>query len=399
MAAGNAVAAPQVIRYEGADRYATSAAIVDANYSPGVPVAYVATGVTFPDALAGGAAAANDGGPLLLVQPDAIPAPIATELTRLQPGRIVVLGGTVAVSAAVETALQAYTSGTVTRVSGSDRYQTAAELAASFPTGSPVYLATGVNFPDALAATAAAAADHAAILLTDPKTLPPATVQALTALQPSSITIVGSTNAVSAAIATQLTTYSATVTRTAGVDRYATAASIAATAFPTASSVFIASGLGFADALTGGPVAGTHGAPLLLAEPTCLPKATAGEITTLDPATATILGGTATLSAGVASMTTCPVILTCSASVANPSPPQHTMIAVQVDTAPGASVTTVAHYKTTSTTLNTVADATGVASVSYDVGSATLGYKVVVDVTVTAAGQQTGCSTSFTPVA
>src|SRR5205085_7224836 len=113
------------------------------------------TGLNFPEAPAGGAAAANGGGPLLLVQPDMIPAPVVTELQRLKPGRIVVLGGLRAVSAAVASALQGYTTGTVSRVAGADRYQTAATLAASFATGSPVYLATGINFPDALAATAA----------------------------------------------------------------------------------------------------------------------------------------------------------------------------------------------------------------------------------------------------
>jgi putative cell wall-binding protein len=402
LSAGTAMAAPTVTRYAGVDRFATSAAIVDANYSPGVPVAYVATGLNFPDALAGGAAAANEGGPLLLVLPDAVPAPIAAELQRLQPGRIVVLGGLGAISDAVLTALQTYTTGAVTRVMGADRYQTAASLAASFAVGSPVYVATGVNFPDALAATAAAAAQHAAILLTDPLTLPPATGQALTALQPSSITIVGSTNAVSAAIATQLATYSATVTRISGSDRFATAASIAATAFPSATSVFIASGDGFADALTGGPVAGTHGEPLLLSTPVCLPDATASEIAALQPTNVTLLGGTATLAAGVASLSTCPkppAVLACTASMSNPSPAQYHTTVVQVSTSAGAGVTTVAHYRTTSRTHTGVADGSGVAAIPYDITNATIGFRVVVDVTVTLAGSQATCATSFTPIA
>jgi putative cell wall-binding protein len=303
--AGTASASPTVIRFQGADRYATSAAIVDANYAPGVPVAYVATGLNFPDALAGGAAAANAGGPLLLVRPTDIPSSVATELTRLKPGRIVVLGGVLAVGASVATALQAYTTGTVTRVAGADRYQTAASLAAGFATGSRVYIATGVNFPDALAATAAAAAQHAAILLTDPFTLPTATAQALSTLAPSSITIVGATGAVSANVAQQLNAYSSTVTRISGADRYATAAAIAASAFPAAKAIYLAAGGGFADALTGGPAAGASGQPLLLAAPTCLPAPTASEVSTLAPTAVTLLGGTAALSTGVETLTTC----------------------------------------------------------------------------------------------
>ncbi len=299
------VGTPTITRYQGPDRYATSAAVVDANFSPGVPVVYVATGTNFPDALAGGAAAARDGGPLLLVRPNAIPAAVGAELQRLQPARIVVLGGTGAVDVTVMTALQPYTSGAVTRVSGSDRYETAAALATGFPIGSPVYVVTGANFPDALAATAAAAARHAAILLTDPNNLPIAAAQALTRLAPSAITIVGGTSAVSSGVASTLSHYSSTVTRVWGTDRYATAAQVAAVAFSASSGAFVASGVGFADALTGGPVAGMHDEPLLLSAPTCLPKSVAVEVSALNLSSATLLGGIAALGQGVATLTTC----------------------------------------------------------------------------------------------
>ncbi len=307
LASAAAASSITVTRYQGADRYDTSAAIVDANYSPGVPVVYIASGLNFPDALAGGAAAANAGGPLLLVEPSAIPPAVASELTRLSPASIVVLGGSPAVSDVVVTALQSYTTGTVTRVAGADRYATAADLAASFPAGSPVYVATGLSFPDALGATAAATLQHAAILLTDPNTLPSSTAAALAELTPESITIVGGGTAVSAGVAAALAAYSPTVTRISGPDRYATAAQLAANAFPTATGFFLASGSGFADALTGGPVAGMLGQPLLLAAPTCLPaNSTAVEAAAINPSTVTLLGGAASLGAGVAALTTCP---------------------------------------------------------------------------------------------
>jgi putative cell wall-binding protein len=46
--------------------------------------------------------------PLLLVQPDSIPAETAAELRRLSPDRIVVLGGEAAVSAQVEAQLSTF---------------------------------------------------------------------------------------------------------------------------------------------------------------------------------------------------------------------------------------------------------------------------------------------------
>jgi putative cell wall-binding protein len=45
---------------------------------------------------------------MLLVQPDAIPASTASQLTRLKPSKIVILGGPSAVSTYVQGQLAAY---------------------------------------------------------------------------------------------------------------------------------------------------------------------------------------------------------------------------------------------------------------------------------------------------
>ncbi|MBI3746197.1 MAG: cell wall-binding repeat-containing protein [Chloroflexi bacterium] len=96
------------VRLSGPDRYATAAAISAATYAPGVPVAYIATGENFADALAGAPAAGSAGGPILLVPTSSIPSVIAAELTRLQPARIVVLGGPSVVWPSVLVVLKAY---------------------------------------------------------------------------------------------------------------------------------------------------------------------------------------------------------------------------------------------------------------------------------------------------
>ncbi|MEB0200544.1 cell wall-binding repeat-containing protein, partial [Cryobacterium sp. 5I3] len=89
-------------RLWGQDAYGTSAAISAGTFpTPGVPVVYLATGETYQDALSGAGAAGVNQGPVLLVQPNGIPAVIAAELARLKPGRIVILGGNLAVSDAV----------------------------------------------------------------------------------------------------------------------------------------------------------------------------------------------------------------------------------------------------------------------------------------------------------
>jgi putative cell wall-binding protein len=96
-----------VERRYGPDRYATSAALSQATFSPGVPVVYVATGLNHPDGLGGAAAGAIEGGPLLLTRKDSLPGSIATELQRLKPRRVVIVGGTNAVATTVETRINA----------------------------------------------------------------------------------------------------------------------------------------------------------------------------------------------------------------------------------------------------------------------------------------------------
>jgi putative cell wall-binding protein len=145
----------EVTRVAGADRYETAVAISASAFDPGVPLVFVATGRNFPDALAGSAAGAHLGAPVLLVPGDTIPAVVVDELTRLTPGAIRVLGGAAAVSDEVVGALAAF-SPDVARLAGSDRYQTAAAVSASAfePGVERVRIATGANFPDALAAAA-----------------------------------------------------------------------------------------------------------------------------------------------------------------------------------------------------------------------------------------------------
>lgn len=189
-------------RVAGADRFATAAAISAATFQPLGPVAYIATGASFPDALAGAAAGAEQGGPVLLVERDAIPSATSNELRRLVPRAIVILGGTGAVSAAVENELKTY-SLQVTRAAGADRYASAVAVSkATFPTGAPVaYVATGLNFPDALAGGPVAAAAGAPLLLVPGACLPASVTAELERLGATKIVLLGGNGAVRGTIA------------------------------------------------------------------------------------------------------------------------------------------------------------------------------------------------------
>jgi len=194
-----------VRRLWGSNRYATAAAISADTFAPGVPVAYVATGTNFPDALAGTPAAGSNGGPVLLVDKYSVPSATAQELTRLHPGRIVILGGTGVISTGVGSALQAYTSGSVDRMAGANRYATAVAVSSSsFSMADTVYVATGANFPDALAAGPVAAMSSSPLLLVPGTFLPDVVRSELLRLQPSTVVILGSTGVVSPTVAAQI---------------------------------------------------------------------------------------------------------------------------------------------------------------------------------------------------
>lgn len=292
-------------RLAGSDAFGTSAAL-SSTFSPGVPVAYVASGYNYADALAGGPAAGKQKGPVLLVQPYGVPDVIATELKRLRPARIVVLGGPSAVSDATVATLSAYTSGGVTRLAGSDRFETSVAVSKSAFGANPsvAYIATGMNFPDALtgASVAAGTAHSGPLLLVTSVSIPPSVSAELQRLRPGRIVVLGGTDAINASVMSQLSSYtSGSVTRLSGDDRYITSAKVSQANFsPGVAAAYVAVGTNFPDALSGAPVAGIANAPVLLTQSTAIPQSITAELSRLKPKKIVILGGTAAVSAAVA---------------------------------------------------------------------------------------------------
>jgi putative cell wall-binding protein len=157
----------------------------------------------------------------------------------------------------------------------------------------------GTNFPDALSASPTAARVGAPVLLTKTNGVPGATLEALVALSPSQIFVVGGTAVISESVVARLSGY-APVTRLAGTDRYATAVAVSASEFVDgAGTVFVATGLSYFDALVSGSAAVEADAPLLLTRSDVLPGATARELERLAPSRVVIVGGTAAVSGDV----------------------------------------------------------------------------------------------------
>jgi putative cell wall-binding protein len=292
-----AMSEPFVERIGGANRYVVSAAVSAHTFDPGVPVAYVASGEGFADALSASAAAGAKGGAVLLVQKDGIPSPVATELRRLKPQRIVVLGGTAAITPEVETALRAFST-SVSRIAGADRYAVSAAVSAGvFDSHRAVaYVASGSTFPDALSGSAAAGRLGGPVLLVTNDQVPTLVADELRRLAPAKIVVLGGRGVISQTVADGLSALT-TTSRIEGADRFAVSAAVSANAFPpSVPTVYVASGTGFADALSGGAAAIANAAPVLLVTPDGIPAPVRVELDRLRPRHIVVLGGTAAVS-------------------------------------------------------------------------------------------------------
>jgi len=198
----------------------------------------------------------------------------------------------------------------VSRVAGADRYATSVAVSKKeFPGTAPVvYIASGANYPDALSAGPAAAKSGGPLLLSTPTGLTGDVAAEVTRLEPSTVVVVGGAASVSNAVLAQLKAAApaATVSRAAGDDRFLTSRAVVSGAFSTASTVYLASGSNFPDALSAGGAAGAKGAPILLVDGAAgsVDSATAALLTKLKAKNIELVGGTAAVSSGVASSLT-----------------------------------------------------------------------------------------------
>jgi putative cell wall-binding protein len=279
----------EVVRWSGADRYATALAISAETFPDGADTVFVATGEDFADALAAGTAAALRSAPVLLSPRAALPDAVAAELARLRPMRAVLVGGEAALSAAVERRVGEVVP-RVDRAAGPNRYATAAALAGlEHPQGAEqVVVASGEGFADALAAAPAA---EGPLLLVARDAVPAEVAERLAALDPDAILVAGGAAAVSEEVIAELRRR-APVERVAGADRWGTAAALAGR-LGEAPTVLVASGQAFPDALAAGPAAAVAGGPLLLVAQDVLPEATRAALDAAAPARVVVLGGRA----------------------------------------------------------------------------------------------------------
>ncbi|MSB17553.1 cell wall-binding repeat-containing protein [Finegoldia magna] len=241
----------QVTRISGKDRIATSVEISKSAYTTSENVV-LASGFNFADALSAGQLASALDAPLLLSSQDKLDSQTKNEIERLKAKKVFVVGGDNAISkTGIDTTLKSEKID-VTRLEGQDRYSTSQKvMEKTKEIINPEYLliASGKNFPDALAATGFFVNHKSVMVLSDGVTYPQSNLKEIA---------IGGKN--------QLPLKGFKGRRVSGKDRYETALEIAKLSFDKNNNAILASGEVFADSLSAVSLTKKHNAPIILTQ-------------------------------------------------------------------------------------------------------------------------------------
>jgi hypothetical protein len=269
----------RVVRLAGSSRFTTATAASQSHWATTgaagdqreqAQAVVLSRSDTFADALSGSALAAVKGGPLLMTPTNSLDVDTANELKRVlaRGGTVYVLGSEGALSASVFNAVKNL-GFAPKRLAGSSRFSTSVAIAKEInPNPEMVLLATGMNFPDALAAGAAAGSygGHAVVLLTQDAKMPAESKAFLDTLSADTTDLFGvglsgwqAGGAYAAASGRDWL-----LAEVVGSSRFDTAAFASWVFFGGHHYAGLATGMNWPDALSGGALMGRLNGPLLL---------------------------------------------------------------------------------------------------------------------------------------
>ena len=229
----------------------------------------IADSGNYPDALTATVLAHVLDAPILLNNTRYLEDDVAREIVRLGASEVIIVGGHKSISENVKSQLAKYDANKVQRIWGRDRYVTSSELAYEIQrlTGkvNKAIIASGENFPDALATAPLGSKEIAPILLVTRNQMDKKVGKALKDLNIKRVYVAGGQYSVSKKLEAQLPQV---IRRFSGQDRYETAILVASYTYPESKEVFVASGETFPDALVIGPVCARRKAPILLSKST-----------------------------------------------------------------------------------------------------------------------------------
>ena len=164
----------KVIRISGKDRIATSVEISKSAYSTSENVV-LASGFNFADALSAGQLASALNAPLLLSSKDKLDNETESEINRLKAKNVYIVGGNHTIKKRSVDSYLKKKNIKVTRLEGNNRYKTSEkvmEKTKEFINPQYLLIASGKDFPDALAATSFMVNHKSVMVLSDGNSYP-----------------------------------------------------------------------------------------------------------------------------------------------------------------------------------------------------------------------------------
>jgi putative cell wall-binding protein/dienelactone hydrolase len=258
-----------VERLGGNDRYETSANIANYFQSGELDSVIVTSGNGFADALSSSCLQSLGGSPVMLVgeniqNSDKTLNYIENHLKK--DGTIYILGGEASVNSGFEKYFKEKGFNKVIRLGGKDRYETNVKIVneVNVKEGTPIVIANGENFPDALSISSVAAYKGYPIFITPSGSLPDEVEEKMKEIKPSKVYVIGGSSSISSSIESKLKETSRDVVRIEGKDRYETSMNICKYFDENLENLVIASGEAFPDALSGTAIAAKFKAPIAI---------------------------------------------------------------------------------------------------------------------------------------
>ncbi|MCS5732752.1 cell wall-binding repeat-containing protein [Herbiconiux daphne] len=193
-----------VSRLTGADRFEVSRNVARASFPSGASGAYVATGLTYSDALSASGAGGFNAKPVVLVNgaTGTVDADTAKLLVDLKVKTVTIAGGPNSVSAGIASSIDALSGVTsVQRMSGADRFEASLAINKNaYATSDRVFLATGTNFPDALAGSALAGKLGSPLIVVPSNCVPSAVRASFQQFDNTKVTLLGGPNSLGSGV-------------------------------------------------------------------------------------------------------------------------------------------------------------------------------------------------------
>lgn len=282
-------------RIAGKDRFEVAVNISKINWPQGAETVFITNYMAFADALSSTPLAFQHNAPILLSHSGRLTEGTKQEIIRLHPQNVILIGGTGSLNNQIIQDLQGLNIPNITRIDGKDRYEVSANVASKLPKSSTVIVSNGMAFADALSIAPFAAESGFPILLTAKDQLPAPIQKYIKDNTIQQSIIIGGEGSVSEKVKASLLNS----VRIGGADRYEVAANIANTYFPSPKRAYIATGMTFADALTGSVAAAKQEAPILLTKSNQIPENIQTYLIKKNINDITILGGTGSVKDGI----------------------------------------------------------------------------------------------------